>query len=73
MYTHYACIYTSRYTQHASKHPLNSEHPIYTTTWCVQNLRGPGPFASGWTPLHIAAAYGNELVVQKLLSSKVRV
>jgi len=33
----------------------------------VKTKRGPGPFNAGWTPLHMAAAYGVRPIVEKLL------
>ena len=39
----------------------------------VKTLAGPGSFNKGWTPLHMACAYGVEPVVEKLLANGAKV
>ncbi|RHY15010.1 hypothetical protein DYB32_010799, partial [Aphanomyces invadans] len=39
----------------------------------IKTSRGPGSFSSGYTPLHIACAYGMEALVVKLIQAKADV
>lgn len=39
----------------------------------VMTLAGPGSFNKGWTPLHMACAYGVEPVVDKLINNGAKV
>lgn len=67
---------------HACCHTLNAQEAGISilnelvAQKCDLNMitrRGPGSFSSGWTPLHIACAYGLEALAIKLIRAGVNV
>ncbi|KAH9125949.1 hypothetical protein AeMF1_003529 [Aphanomyces euteiches] len=69
---------------HASCHTLNAAEAGKTIIKAIlaqdpsanlnqKTIRGPGSFTSGYTPLHIACAYGMETLVTQLIKAKADV